>query len=185
MTITWQRNCCLYQEYDVTRTRFILLLLSASALPLKNALACIPPPYELFESTEKRVRERYALAESVELATIVDVQPISQPDRYGNTLVKGERVTFRLDKIYKGKSRPGDQMVVESIGMCAYSVAGNAALKNTQSPEGWIVIPPRQWLFYRRAGSSVSIGENDMARPINQVGFDLQLLERWRKQSSR
>jgi hypothetical protein len=159
--------------------------LSLAYVVLGNALACSPPPAEVFASTEKRVRERYTLAESVELVTMVDVQPISKPDGRGNTLLKGERVTFRVDRIFKGRSKPGDKIIVESTSMCDYSVAGNAALKTVWSLEGGVIIPPRQWLFYRPADSRVVIGETDLARPINEVSFDLQLLERWHKQSSK
>lgn len=129
------------------------------------------------------MRERYAQADSIELATIVNVQPISEPDERGNTLLKGERVTFRIDQIFKGKAKRGDQIIVESTGMCDYSVAGNAALKTDWSLKGGVIIPPRQWLLYRQANSKLAINDRDMARPINQVGFDLQLLERWRKQA--
>ena len=172
------------KDFNLTREfkhRLISALLLAHAAS-QSALACTPPPQEIFESTEKRVRERYALADSIELATIVDVQPISEPDGDGNTLLKGERVTFRIDRIFKGRAKPGDKIIVESTGMCDYSVAGNAALKTVWSLEGGVIIPPRQWLFYRQANSKVAITDRDMARPINQVGFDLQLLERWRKQ---
>lgn len=153
-----------------------------------NALACSPPPNEIFASTEKRVRERYASAESIELATITDVKRITRPDGHGNMLLKGEKVTFRIDRVFKGQSKPGDTIIVESTSMCDYSVDGNAALKTDWSPyvggladSGGIIIPPRQWLFYRPAHSRVVIGATDMARPINAVSFDLQLLERWRK----
>lgn len=70
------------------------------------------------------MRERYASADSIELATIVDVQPISEPDGYGNMLLKGERVTFRVDRVFKGRAKPGEKIIVESTGMCDYSVAG-------------------------------------------------------------
>lgn len=147
----------------------------------EGVLACTPPPQEIFDSTEKRVRERYALADSIELATIVDVQPIIQPEDNGNTLLKGERVTFRIDRVFKGGANPGDKIIVESTGMCDYSVAGNAALKTVWSLKGGVIIPPRQWLLYRQANSNVAITDRDMARPINEVGFDLELLERWRQ----
>jgi hypothetical protein len=139
----------------------------------------------MFASTEKRVRERYAAAESIELVSMINVQPIRQPDEHGNMLLKGERVTFRVDRVFKGKSKPGERIIVESTSMCDYSVSGNAALKVDYSPDGGVILPPRQWLFYRPVNSRVSIGGTDMARPINEVGLDLQLLERWRKQSSK
>jgi hypothetical protein len=163
------------------KNRLISSLLLAHAAS-SGALACTPPPQEIFASTEKRVRERYALAVSIELATIIDVQPITEPEDNGNTLLKGERVTFRIDRVFKGRAKPGEKIIVESTGMCDYSVAGNAALKTDWSLKGGVIIPPRQWLLYRQASSKVAITDRDMARPINQVGFDLQLLERWRKQ---
>lgn len=166
------------------KVRLAGLILLAPGL-LGSALACSPPSNEIYASTEKRVRERYAIAESIELVTITDVQPISKSDGLGNTLLKGERVTFRVDRIFKGKSKPGDKIIIESTGMCAYSVAGNAALKNVWSLDGGVIIPPRQWLLYRPANSSVTISETDMARPINEVGFDLELLERWHNSSSK
>ena len=156
-------------------------LSATHACVARKRIGCSPPSNEISESTEKRVRARYALAESIELVTIIDVQMISRPDGHGNTLVKGERVTFRVDRIFKGKSKPGDKIIVESTNMCDYSVVGNAALKTVWSIEGGVIIPPRQWLFYRPANYKVVIGETDLARPINEVGFDLQLLERWRK----
>jgi hypothetical protein len=162
-----------------------LLLLLANLLPIADAMACSATPPAAFEDSEKRVRERYALAESVELVTMVDVQPITEAGMNGNTLLKGERVTFKVEKVFKGKSRPGDKIVAESTGMCAYSVAGNAALKNEETYQGWVIIPPRQWLFYRSAGNTVAIGESDMVRPINQAGFDLKILERWRNDASK
>lgn len=146
-----------------------------------NALACSPPPTDIFASTEKRVRERYALAESIELVTVVDVKPITTTDTRGKPLLKGERVAFRIDKVFKGKSRPGGKMIVESIGMCVYSVSGNGALKNDWSIDGGIEIPSRTWLLYRPANSHVEMGASDLARPISDVGFDLPMLERWRK----
>jgi hypothetical protein len=175
-----------FPEYFDLPRNFKRRLISALLLAYgasQSALACTPPPQEIFASTEKRVRERYALAESIELATIVDVQPISEPDEHGNTLLKGERVTFKIDRIFKGRAKPGDKIIVESTGMCDYSVAGNAALKTNWSLKGGVIIPPRQWLLYRQANSRIAITDRDMARPINEVGFDLQLLERWRKQA--
>ncbi len=148
---------------------------------IQTALACTPPSQEIFASTEKRVRERYAQSASIELATIVDVQPISAPDERGNTVLKGDRVTFMIDRIFKGRTKRGDKIIVESTGPCAYSVAGNAALKNVWSLEGGVILPPRQWLLYRQANLPLAITESDLARPINEVDFDLQLLERWEK----
>lgn len=158
----------------------IMLLVFEASI---SAHACQPPPEGIFASTEQRVKERYELAESIVLATMVDVVMIDEPDRHGNTVRKGERVTFRIDRVFKGKSNLGDKIVVESIGMCDYSVTGNAALKTIWSYDGGVIIPPRQWLFYRPPGYNVRIGETDLARPINEVGFDLTLLERWSKQS--
>jgi hypothetical protein len=55
------------------KNRLISSLLLAHAAS-SGALACTPPPQEIFASTEKRVRERYALADSIELATIIDLR---------------------------------------------------------------------------------------------------------------
>ena len=157
-----------------------LLLICGTSI---NARACQPQRDETFASTEQRVKERYALAESIVLATMIDVVMIDEPDGHGNTIRNGERVTFRVDRVFKGKSNPGDKIVVESTGMCDYSVVGSAALKTTWSYYGGVIIPPRQWLFYRPPGSKISIGETDLSRPINEASFDLGLLERWSEQS--
>ena len=180
MNIDEGRTFLGFKVYSMITRRLTGALLFLHAVS-SNALACSPPPPEIFASTEKRVRERYTAADFVELVTIVDVQRITKPGRHGDVLLLGEKVTFRVDKIFKGKSKPGDKIIVESTGMCAYRVDGNAALKTVFSPDGGgVVIPPRQWLFYRN-GDTVQIGETDKARPINQVGLDLQLLERWQK----
>jgi hypothetical protein len=160
------------------RLTFPLLL---AQLVLGNALACSAPPREVFASTEKRVRERYDIAESIELAHITHVQRIIEPGRNGNAMLKGERVTFSVDRVFKGRSKRGDKIIVVSTGVCDYSVDGNAALKNTFAPDGGVVIPPRQWLFYRQANYKVTIGETDLAQPIDEVEFDLRILERYRK----
>lgn len=59
------------QPDEIHRKKAIVALLLAYGMT-GTALACSPLPEEKYASTEKRVRERYTLAESIELATIVD-----------------------------------------------------------------------------------------------------------------
>lgn len=149
------------------------------ALVAQNAAACQPLPQERFASTEKRVRERFDSVDSVELVTLRRADLIKVREGGIDFEMDAERAVFRVDRVFKGKSKPGDTLVFTSSSSCAFSVVGNPKFKyvfdaSTGKPE----VPNRQWLIYRNARQRIEITDSDLTRPINEAFADIEILER-------
>jgi hypothetical protein len=95
-----------------------------------------------------------------------------------------ERATFRVDRVFNGRSKVGDSVVFESLSSCAFSVVGDPRFKyvydvKTRKP----AIPDRQWLVYRNAAKETEITDSDLTRPISQAWFDIKTLDHLHRSS--
>lgn len=159
--------------------RIYHLMVLFVALVTQYADACQSLPPERYASTEKRVRERFDSAEAVELVTLQRAGLIKVKEGGIDFEMDAERAVFRVDRVFKGKSKPGDTLVSTSSSSCAFSVVENPKFKYvldafTGKPE----VPIRQWLIYRNAKHRIEITDLDLTRPISQAFADIEILER-------
>lgn len=149
------------------------------ALVAQHADACQPLPEERYASTEKRVRERFDSVDAVELVTLQRADFVKVKEGGIDFEMDAERAVFRIDRVFKGKSRPGDTLVFTSSSSCAFSVVGNPKFKYVlDASTGKPQVPSRQWLIYRNAKHRIEITDSDLTRPISQAFADIEILER-------
>jgi hypothetical protein len=160
-------------------TRITYLVVLFVALAAQQADACQPLPQERYATTEKRVKERFDSVDSVELVTLQRADLVKVKEGGIDFGTVAERAVFRVDRVFKGKSRPGDTLVFTSSSVCAFSVVGNPKFKYVfDVSTGKPVVPEKQWLIYRNAKQRTEITESDLTRPINQAFSDIEILER-------
>ena len=145
-----------------------VMLFSLIALFAKSTFACSPLPQERFAHTKERVKEKFDSVDSVELMTLIDEKFVKIPmpgiDWLGETL----RATFRVDRVFKGNSKPGDIIVFHSSSTCSRS----AVRPNTFVPPGSkykIRNHPREWLIYRTAAHQTQDPKEMPTFPLNEI----------------
>ncbi|WP_209589841.1 hypothetical protein [Massilia sp. BHUDP2] len=154
---------------------FILALVFSN----QDARACMPLPRDRYAETVERVKERLASVDSVELVTLQRAEVVKVKGGGIDFEMDAERAVFRVDRVYKGKSKPGDILVTTSFSACAFSVVGNPRFKTAiDGSTGKPYIPSKQWLIYRNAGQRTEITDSDLTRPIDLAGFDVKVLDR-------
>jgi hypothetical protein len=129
--------------------------------------ACGPAPSQHYEKTEKRVRERFNSVDSVVLVTLLDVGKVKKIEM-GIELI-GEKTIFRIDRVFKGRTKPGDKLILNTYSTCATYV-----VEKWDGPKGPI-ISSRQWLIYRNE-SETQMPPHDMAQPIDFAAYDVKVL---------
>jgi hypothetical protein len=149
---------------------FRVLLLGVMGGVAAPVLACLPLPPEIFAKTEKRVRERFNSVDSVVLVTLLDVSKVKKIEM--EVELVGERTTFRIERVFKGRSKPGDMLILNSYSTCSRTVADWG-----HGPEGPIKLS-RQWLIYRNESDKTEIQFSDMTRPLNFASYDLKVLSK-------
>lgn len=150
------------------------VLLALAAIP---AHACTPLAQDHWEQTPARVQQRYDSVDSVELVTLTKARKIRVRRGVLNDEMDAEEATFRVDRVFKGASRPGDKLVIVSSSGCAISVVNKPVWLfdvRTRKPAKL----PRQWLLYRQSGEPTEITESPYTMPIDRASYDMLILEK-------
>lgn len=142
----------------------IAAVIAASAVPV---LACSPLPPQFYVKTEKRVRDRLDSVDSVVVVTLLEVKKVKKIEM--EIELEGERSTFRIDRVFKGRAKPGQMLVLNTYSTCANYVLEKWA--GSKSP----IISSRRWLLFRNQ-SETQMPAHDMAQPINFAAYDLRVL---------
>lgn len=140
------------------------------------AIACSPLPLSMYAKTEQRVRERFDSVVSVVLVTLVSVRIVKFKELAID--LEGEEETFRVKRVFKGRSKVGDKLVLFSSSTCARRVTEWA------NERGSIKLP-RTWLIYRNEAARTEITDSDMTQPVQFVAFDLKILPKLAKQHAK
>lgn len=141
-----------------------------------SAAACTPLPDARWAQTPQRVKERFDSVDSVELVTVIKARQVKKRNPPGRDY-HVEEATFRVDHVFKGRSRPGDTLVLTAHSMCAVSVVNKPAWMidgRTLKP----AVLPKQWLIYRNSDADTEITESDYTMPIDRASYDLPVLAR-------
>ncbi len=139
----------------------------------------MPLSPDRYALTEQRVMERFASVDSVELVTLQRADVVKVKSGGIDFEMDAERAVFRVDRVYKGKSKPGDILVFTSFSRCAFSVVGNPAFQTAfDSATNKPFTPSKQWLIYRNAAQKIEITDSDLTRPIDLAWFDVEVLNR-------
>ena len=101
-----------------------------------------------------------------------------------------ERTTFRVDRSFKGRLKPGDTFVIDSgISSCGAGVADKPAVfadprQKKKAKKNY----PRAWLIYHSGitgdeppppkGPPFEITHSPTSRPVEQAIYDLEVLEK-------
>jgi hypothetical protein len=142
----------------------VAFVIAGNAIP---AFACGPAPAEDYAKTERRVRERFDSVDSVVLVTLLDARQVSKIDM--GIDLPGEKSIFRVDRVFKGRAKPGDKLILTTYSTCANYVVKKWEESNRP------VIWSRRWLIYRNE-SETQMPPHDMAQPIDLATFDLKVL---------
>ena len=146
----------------ICRIVTVALVMTGTAVPV---LACGPAPAHHYAKTEKRVRERFDSVDSVVLVTLFDVERVKKM-HMGIELV-GEKSVFKIDRVFKGNSRTGDKLILNTYNPCANYIVWDG-------PKGPFVTS-RRWLIYRNQ-SEDQMPPHDMAQPIDTAAYDVKVL---------
>ena len=149
--------------------RIHILLALAFAAGSHESNACMPMSQARYAETEQRVKERFSSVDTVELATLQRADIVKVKEGGIDFEMDAERAVFRVDRVYKGKSKPGDTVVFTSVGSCTLSVVGNPKFHNAIDVNGKPVRPHKQWLIYRNARERTEITISDLTRPVDQA----------------
>lgn len=145
-------------------------------LAMCPALACQPLPQSDYAQTPQHVKERFDSVDSVELLTLIRARQVKKRDPQ-DFEYSVEEATFRIDRVFKGASRPGDKLVTTARSTCAVSVVNKPAWLldgHTLKP----AVLPKQWLIYRRSDQETEITDSDFTVPIDRASYDLPILAR-------
>ena len=138
--------------------------MAGNAVPV---FACGPAPAEHYAKTEKRVRERFGSVDSVVLVTLLNARKVSKIDM--GIELWGEKLFFRVDRVFKGEAKPGDKLILTTYSTCATYVVEK--WEESTGP----IISSRRWLIYRNQ-SETQMPPHDMAQPVDIATFDLKVL---------
>jgi hypothetical protein len=143
---------------------FVAVVVAGIAAPV---LACLPGPPDFYAKTEKRVRERFDGVDSVVLVTLLDVRKVKKIEM--EIELVGEKTTFRIDRVFKGRAKPGDKLILNSYSTCTTTV-----VKKWDGPNGPINFS-RRWLIYRDE-SETQMPPHDLSQPSDFAVYDLRVL---------
>ncbi|GGX08101.1 hypothetical protein [Undibacterium macrobrachii] len=166
----------------------VLRLLAVAIFFTQTSLACLPVAHEKFEHTRERVKEKFDSVDSVELMTLLDEQWV-EIRMYGDDQpTKVLRATFRVDRVFKGNSKPGDIVIFNSTSMCLRSAVAASFV-----PPGVKIKPhkpSREWIIYRKAAHQTAdygkieptfwpneIQHSPLTQPVNEAEAEVKLLE--------
>jgi hypothetical protein len=171
------------------RSQVILLAISLLALP--DTHACQPLEAQYWGESPTRVKANYDGAKFVVVATVVDLRTVHRAvGSLSDMKFKLERATFRVDRAFKGKLRPGQTFVIDSgMTSCARLVRDTPAEifipgKKTKGSPAY----PKQWIIYYTPpphfeGSPMQlppfeITGSPLSRPVSHAQYDLTILEK-------
>ena len=142
----------------------VALIMATSAVPVRG---CGPAAPQNYAKTEKRVRERFDSVDSVVLVTLLNVEHVKKIEM--EIELEGEKSTFRIDRVFKGRLKPGDKLILNTYSTCA-----NFVVEKWDGPKGPI-ISLRRWLIYRNH-SDTQMPPHDLAQPIDIAAYDIKVL---------
>ena len=187
MSIVERNLSSMREKGSKMKLLFVFGLSAATIFFTQTSLACLPIPQERFEHTRERVKEKFDSVDSVELMTLLDERWVEVPLGQKNSW-KILRAKFRVVKVFKGNSKPGDVVIFNSSSYCMQSAV-----------RPWVFIPPgykikvrnhpREWLIYRIAEYQTAdpdkgrpsplneIQDSPMTQPINKAKGEIKFLE--------
>lgn len=198
----WRRICDDEFEPDLNSIPFesrskmklisVLGLSAATIFFTQASFACLPMPQEKFEHTKKRVKEKFDSVDSVELMTLLDERWVEIQMYGAHQPAKVLRATFRVDRVFKGSSKPGDIVIFNSASTCQRS-----AMAPYFVPPGMKIKPhkpSREWIIYRDAAHQSAdyqveqtfwpneIQHSPLTQPVNEAESEIKFLEEIRSE---
>jgi hypothetical protein len=170
------------------KTNFVRILFVLTIFVAIPSFACSPIAQDRYAHTKERVKEKFDRVDSVELMTLIDEKFVKKPVFNVKWEVEVLRATFRVDRVFKGNSKPGDIVIFDSTSTCARS----AVRPNVFVPPGSKIKlrnHPREWLIYRIAAHQTAdpykeptffaneIQDSPMTQPINEARDEIKFLE--------
>ena len=181
-------NSMLFESRSKMKLISVLGLSAATIFFTQASFACLPMPQEKFEHTRERVKEKFDSVDSVELMTLLDERWVEVRTYDDSPPSKVLRATFRVDKVFKGSSKPGDIVIFNSESTCLRSAVAPSFV-----PPGMKMKPhkpSREWIIYRNAAHQNAdyrkiertfwpneIQHSPLTQPVNEAESEIKLLE--------
>jgi hypothetical protein len=154
------------------------------------SMACQPLSQEAWEDSPKRVKSNFDSAQFVVVAQVVDVRKASvAPDPDSTFKVEVERATFRVERSFKGRLKPGETFLIDSgISSCGRGVMDKNLISfvpNTKARSANDY--PKRWLIYYSSSPAMpgggpqlqfEITSSPRSRPAHSASYDIDLLMR-------
>lgn len=154
-------------------------------LPL---MACQPLDQKFWEATPARVKSNFDGAKFVVIGHVIDVREASvAPNPDSGFVFKVERATFRVERSFKGKLRPGETFAVDSgFSSCGTGVLDKNRFANKRSsPKSQYT---KRWLIYftpppqmPRPGPQLppfEITYSPLSMRVEMASYDIDLIAR-------
>ncbi len=158
----------------------------------QSVYACQPPPPEAREDTQRRVKSDFKAANFVVLATVISVKDVKYATKaIPDFEIDAEKVTFRIDEVFKGHKKVGETFDTLSYSTCARSVKGRGGVPYGPPHKK---IEPRtymkKWMIYYTTygdevnGLTFEITASTMSRPASEATFDIAYLRQQKNKTS-
>lgn len=133
-----------------------------------RSVACVPPPVDPLESSPAKIKRRFDSVDSVMLVTLLKSRKLRVKEGGIDFVMDADEDTFRIDRVFKGTARPGQQFVLITSTTCGMSP------HSTYDP----MRMPRQWLFYRDFHEQSEFIASAWMRPLDQAYDQLPVLKK-------
>jgi len=164
------------------------LIFLLSFLFSANVQACTPFAEKFWEGTSERVHSNFDGAQFVVIANVINITKIPAEILPGEI----EQATFRVERVFKGVLKAGEQFTIESgRTSCALGVqdAGWRVYMPGRGTAGKQEYPKRWLIYYTPIKSTAEaepwpfeITSSPLTRPTYQAKYDIGVLNRFSRQ---
>lgn len=159
----------------------------------QSVYACQPLPAEAWEDTQSRVKADFRAANFVVLATILSVKNVKYATKsVPDFEMDAEKVTFRIDEVFKGQKKVGETFDTLSYSTCSRSVKGRGGIPyGSSQKEINAHTYMKQWIIYYtpfgadKSDLNFQITASTMSRPVSEATFDIAFLRQQKNKTSR
>lgn len=151
-------------------------------------MACQPLDQKFWAATPARVKSNFDGAQFVVIGHVIDVREASIAINHDSDFVfKVERATFRVERSFKGKLKPGETFTVDSgFSSCGKGILdknrfGNKRLlPKSKYAKRWLIYytPPPQIADSGPQLAPFEITDSPLSMPVQMASYDIDLLTR-------
>lgn len=154
----------------------VVIAFFGTFLPIPTS-ACQPEKSAGDDNFPSAIKRRYDSVDTVYLVTLINSQEVNVQTGL-NVDLPAEKNRFRVDRVFKGKSRKGDEFVLTTIlSGCGISVQSNSgrffSVKKDKRATYF-----KTWLIYRNAKENTQLTNSVFTQPMQTAFVEIPVLER-------